>query len=130
MPRMAKNPPPRRRVLYLLTCRGMSIIEKLRAPTPEGEHEDVGQMTVELRRVESVYHAHILPREDLSFAAKQFVLKAMRERPESEWGQVDGQDVRIHEIKKTAEGDLAVYIESYGYVTDARVIKIPEEMKV
>lgn len=87
-------------------------------------------MTTEFRRIESVYHAHILSREDLSFAAKQFVLRAMRERPECEWGQVDGQDVRIHEIKKTAEGDLAVYIESYGYVTDARIIKIPDELKV
>lgn len=104
-------------------------IEKLNAPTPEGEREDVEQMTAELRRIEAVYHGHILDREDFSFSAKQFVLGEMRKRPECEWGQVDGEDVRVHSIEKTPEGDLAFTIESYGYATEPRIIKIPDELK-
>jgi len=103
--------------------------EKPPAPSAPERSENLDQMQRELVRIESVYREHIATRTDLSAEAKEFVLNHMREHPEREWGQADGEDVVIHSIEKLEDGSLAVQIACFGMLVDQRIIPIPRELQ-
>lgn len=103
--------------------------EKPAAPSTPEKRENLDQTQLELARIDKVYREHIVTRVDLTAEAKEFVLNHMREHPEREWGQADGEEVTIHSIEKLEDGSLAVQIACYGMLVDQRVIPIPAELR-
>ena len=103
--------------------------EKPPARSAPERSENLDQMQRELARIDMVYREHIATRTDLSAEAKEFVLNHMREHPEREWGQVDGEEVMVHSVEKLEDGSIAVQIACYGMLVDQRVIPIPAELR-
>ena len=104
-------------------------MERPPVPTSPEKRENLEQMQDELARIEEVYRLQIATRRDLSQEIKEYVLAYMREHPEQEWGQVDGEDVNVHSVERTKDGDLTIQIAAYGMVADGRCIPIPSELK-